>query len=169
MRLNPHNVTCNLKYITNIDYMYLYQSSQYKNSSNTMEKIRSNSWENLTQYYLLTCRIVVNVKVWEIGRGKQAAGQSRAPGWVMWTKCLPCDSVQPMEAALRNSNEIICKHRKLRLQVPGKVFRESGPSIHLSSWNFTGTLPVSQWSALSTLGWKVKVTMHRLGKTVSCA
>ena len=50
-------------------------------------KIRSNSWENLTHYYLLTCCIVVNVKVWEIGRGKQAAGQSRAPGQVMWTKC----------------------------------------------------------------------------------
>ena len=48
----------------------------------------------------------------------------------MWTIC---DTVQPMEAALRNSNEIICKHRKLRLQVPasGKVFRESGPSICL--------------------------------------
>ena len=30
-----------------------------------------------------------------------------------------------MEAALRNSNEIICKHRKLRLQVPGKVSSES--------------------------------------------
>ena len=44
----------------------------------------------------------------------------------MSTKCLPRDTVQPMEAALRNSNEIICKHRKLGLQVPGKVFRESG-------------------------------------------
>ena len=95
-----------------------------------MEKIRSKSWENLTQYYLLTCRIVVNVIVWEIGRRKQAAGQSRALGRVMWTKCLPPDTVQPMEAALRNSNEIIWKHRKLPLQVPGKVFRESGPSIY---------------------------------------
>ena len=43
--------------------------------------------------------------------------------------CLPRDTVQPMEAALRNSNEIICKHRKLPLQVPGKVFRESGRGI----------------------------------------
>ena len=120
-----------LKYITNIDYMYIHMcpSSSHKNSSNTMEKIRSNCWENLTQYYLLTCRIVVNVIVWEIGREKQAAGQSGAPGRVMWTKCLPRDTVQPMEAALRNSNEIICKHRKLRLQVPGKVFRESVLSI----------------------------------------
>ena len=118
-----------LKYITTVDYMYMYPSSPHKNSSNTMEKIRLNSLENLTQYYLLTCSIVVNVIVWEIGRGKQAAGQSRAPGWVMWTKCLPRDTVQPMEAALRNSNEIICKHRKLRLHVSGKVFRESGPSI----------------------------------------
>ena len=53
--------------------MYMYSSSPHKNSSNTMEKIRSNSWENLT-WYLLTC-IVENVIVWEIGRGKQAAGQ----------------------------------------------------------------------------------------------
>ena len=55
-----------LKYITNIDYMYMYPSSQHKNSSNTMEKIRSNttnSWENVTQYYLLTCRIIVNLIV----------------------------------------------------------------------------------------------------------
>ena len=118
-----------IKIITNIDYMYMYPSSQHKNSSNTMEKIRSNttnSWENLTQYYLLTCRIIVNLIVWEIGRGKEAAGQSRAPRRVMWMKCLPRDTFQPMEAALRNSNEIICKHRKLRLQVPGKVFRVSG-------------------------------------------
>ena len=50
-----------LKYITNIDYMYMCPSSLHKNSSNTMEKIRSNSWENLTQYHLFTCRIVVNV------------------------------------------------------------------------------------------------------------
>ena len=100
-----------------------------KNSSNTMEKIRSNNWENITQYYLLSCRIVVNVIVWEIGWGKQATGQSRAQVRVMWMKCLPRDTVKQMEAALRNSNEIICKHRRLRLQVPGKVFRESGPSI----------------------------------------
>ena len=53
--------------------MYMYPSSLHKNSSNTMEKIRSNSWENLTQYYLLTCGILVNIIVWEIGRGKQAA------------------------------------------------------------------------------------------------
>ena len=51
----------------------------------------------------------------------------------MWTKCLPRDTVQPMEAALRNSNEIICKHRKLRLQVPGKVFRESGRRLILTN------------------------------------
>ena len=66
----------------------------------------------LTDYYLLTCCIVVNVIVREIGRGKQAAGQSRALGRVMWTKCLPRDTIQPMEPTLRNSNEIICKHRK---------------------------------------------------------
>ena len=57
---------------------------------------------------------------------KQAAGQSRAPGRVMWTKCLPRDTIQPMESTLRNSNEIICKHRNLRLQVPGKVGAECG-------------------------------------------
>ena len=89
-------------------------------------KIRSNSWENFTHYYLFTCCIIVNVIVWEIGRGKQAAGQSRAPGRVMWTKCLPRDTIQPMESTLRNSNEIICKHRNLRLQVPGKVGAECG-------------------------------------------
>ena len=66
-------------------------------------KIRSNNWENLTHY----C----------------------APGRVMWTKCLPRDTVQAMEAALRNSNEIICKHRKLRLQVPGKVSSEPGLTV----------------------------------------
>ena len=97
-------------------------------------KIRLNSWENLTHYYLLTCCIVVNVIVWEIGRGKQAAGQSRAPGRVMWTKCLPCDTIQPMGSTLRNSNKIICKLRKkIPLQVPGKVFGESGRSI----WSFS--------------------------------
>ena len=96
-------------------------------------KIRSNSWENLTHYYLLTCCIVVNVIVWDsvIGREKQAAGQSRAPGWVMWTKCLPRDTIQPMEYTLRNSNEIICKHKKWPFHVPGKVFGESGQSVHL--------------------------------------
>ena len=73
----------------------MYPSSPHKNSSNTMKKIRSNSWENLTQYHLLTCRIVVNLIVWEIGRGKQAAGQICAPGRVMWTKCLPRDTVHP--------------------------------------------------------------------------
>ena len=104
--------------------MYMYPSSSHKTA-----QIPWKSWENLAHYYLLTCCIVVNVIVCEIGRGKQAAGQSRAPGRVMWTKCLPRDTVQPMEAALRNSNEIICKHRKLRLQVPGKVFRENGRSI----------------------------------------
>ena len=88
--------------------------------------VRSNSWENFTHYYLFTCCIIVNVIVWEIGRGKQAAGQSRAPGRVMWTKCLPRDTIQPMESTLRNSNEIICKHRNLRLQVPGKVGAECG-------------------------------------------
>ena len=31
----------------------------------------------------------------------------------------------------KKSNEIICKHRKLRLQEHEKVFRESGPSIFL--------------------------------------
>ena len=106
-------------------------------------KIRSNSWENFTHYYLFTCCIVVNVIVWEIGRGKQAAGQSRAPGRVMWTKCLPRDTIQPMESTLRNSNEIICKHRNLRLQVPGKVVAECGLRLTWSggqhrirkSWN----------------------------------
>ena len=80
----------------------MFPLSPHKNSTNTMEKIRLKSWENLTQYYLLTCCIVVNVIVWEIGRWKQAAGQSHATGRVMWTKCLPHDTVQPMEAALRN-------------------------------------------------------------------
>ena len=73
--------------------------------------------------------MVVNVLVWEIGRGKQAAGQSRAPGRIMWTKCLPRDTIRPMESTLRNSNEIICKHRKIPLQVPGKVYGESGRSV----------------------------------------
>ena len=112
--------------------MYIYPSSPHKNSSNTTDKIRSNSWENLTKYYLLTCRIAVNVIVWEIGHGKQDGGQSRAPSRVIWTKGLPRDTVQPMEAALRNSNEIICIHRKLHLQVPVKVFTVSGLSIILA-------------------------------------
>ena len=96
-------------------------------------KIRSNSWENFTHYYLFTCCIIVNVIVWEIGQGKQAAGQSRAPGRVMWTKCLPHDTIQPMESTLRNSNEIICKHRNLRLQVPGKVGAECGLIVRTSN------------------------------------
>ena len=69
--------------------------------------------------------------MWEIGREKQVAGQSHAPGRVMWTKCLPRDTIQPMEYTLRNSNEIICKHRKLPLQVPGKVFGESEQSVQV--------------------------------------
>ena len=78
---------------------------------------------------MLTCRTVVNVIVWEKSREKQAAGQSHALGRVMWTSNLPRDTVQPMKTALRNSNEIICKHRKLCLQMPGKVSSESGQSI----------------------------------------
>ena len=81
-----------------------------------------------THYYLLTGRVVVNVIVWEIGRGKQAAGQSRTPGRVMGTECLSRDTAQPMEAALINSNEI-CKHGQLRLQVPGKVSNELGLTV----------------------------------------
>ena len=64
-----------------------------------------------------------------MGRGKQAAGQSRAPGRVMLTKCVPRDTVQPMEAALRNSNEIICKQRKLCLQVPDCIKFSGNPDI----------------------------------------
>ena len=41
-----------------------------------------------------------------------------------------------MESSLRNSNEIICKHRKLRLQVPGKVVGESGRSVYDVSVGF---------------------------------
>ena len=83
--------------------------------------VHSTSTLILVDLYRSKCHIMRNT----VGRGKQAAGQSRAPGRVMWTKCLPRDSVQLMEVALRNSNEIICKHRKLRLQVPGKVSSES--------------------------------------------
>ena len=50
--------------------MCMYPSIPYLNGSNTIE-----SWKNFTYYYLLTIRIVVNVIVWEKGRGKQAAGQ----------------------------------------------------------------------------------------------
>ena len=97
-----------LKYITNIDYIHWVHTK----TAQIPWKIRSNSWENLIHYYLLTCCIVVNVIVWEIGRGKQAAGQSHAPGQVMWTKCLPRDTIQAMGSSLRNSNKIICKQRK---------------------------------------------------------
>ena len=76
-----------------------------------------------------------------MSHGNQAAGQSRAPGRVTWTRCLPRDTVQPMEATLRISNEITCKHRKLRLQVPGKVSRESGPTVDLTCYVF----PVFQY------------------------
>ena len=73
----------------------------------------------------------------------------------MWMKCLPRDTIQPMEYTLRNSNESICEHRKLRLQVPGKVFRESGQSVSpapdpAKSVVFTGvgTLPELVFSFL---------------------
>ena len=113
--------------IYNYHWLYVYVSIEFAQKTAQIPwKIRSNSWENLTHYYLLTCCIVVNVKVWEKGREKQAAGQSRAPCRVMWTKCLPRDTIQPMGSTLRNSNEIICKHRKLPLQVHGKVVGESG-------------------------------------------
>ena len=66
-------------------------------------------------------------------------------GRVMWTKCLPRDTLQPIEAALRNSNEIICKHKKLRLQVPGKGSSETGPTVnkqllYISRFNFVSLL-----------------------------
>ena len=64
----------------------------------------------LTDYYLLTCCIVVNVIVREIGRGKQAAGQSRALGRVMWTKCLTRDTIQPMEATTSYSKKFKWNH-----------------------------------------------------------
>ena len=32
-----------------------------------------------------------------IGRGKLAADKSRAPGRIVWTKCLPCDTVHLMK------------------------------------------------------------------------
>ena len=60
------------------------------------------------------------------GREKQAAGQSRAPGRVTWMRCFPRDTVQPMGATLRISNEITFKHHTLR--VPVKDSRESGPT-----------------------------------------
>ena len=65
----------------------------------------------------------------------------------MWAKCLPRDTVQPMEAALRNfnSNEIICIHRKLRSYVPGKVSSESGLTIY---WTIVALLI----SAMLTIG-----------------
>ena len=139
-----------------------------------MEKIRSNSWENLTQYYLLTCHIVVNLVVWEIGRGKLAAGQSRVLGRVMWTKFLPPYTVQPMEAASRNSDEIICKHRKLCFQVPGKVFRESGRTGYTPArGNFLISIDIFKISVLFTkvnkfqmwfLKLQVELTPPKLGK-----
>ena len=54
-----------LKYITDIDYMYIciHRVRTKTAQIHVPWKIRSNSWENLTHYYLLTCRIVVNVKV----------------------------------------------------------------------------------------------------------
>ena len=132
-----------LKCITKIDYMYMYPSSPHE-TAQIPWKIRLNSRENLTHYYLLTCRIVVNVIVWEIGRGKQAAGQSRAVCRVMWTKCLPHDTVQQMEAALRNSYKTICKDRKLRLQVPGKVSSESG----LTLGHILDSMGICVWSLM---------------------
>ena len=41
-----------------------------------------------------------------------------------------------MEPALKNSNEIIWKHRKLRLKVPGKVFSQSGLTVIKSDFQF---------------------------------
>ena len=45
-----------------IDYMYMYPTNPHKNSSNTTGN-KIEKFENLTHYYLLTCRIVVNVIV----------------------------------------------------------------------------------------------------------
>ena len=126
-----------------------------QNSSNTMEKIRLNSWENLTQYFLLTCCIVVNVIVWEIGRWKRAAGQSHATGRVMWMKCLPRDTVQPMEAALRiqmkssvNTENYVCRNMRkfsenpdlvifLCSQVVKEIYSIASVILSVSSYDFT--------------------------------
>ena len=54
----------------------------------------------------------------------------------MLTSSLPRDKIQPMKAALRNSNENIRKHRQLRLQVPGKVSIESRPMQVKHVFNF---------------------------------
>ena len=98
--------------------------------------------------YLLPYCILVNAIVWELGHGKLAACQSRAPGRVILTKCLPRDTVQPIEAALRNSNEIICKHRKLRVHVSGKVSGKSG-------------LTVRTCTMLNATGWIIAETHNR--------
>ena len=37
-----------------------------------------------------------------------------------------------MKSTLKNSNEIICKHRNLRLQVPGKVGAECGLIVYIN-------------------------------------
>ena len=111
-----------LKYIPNIYYiyMYMYPSSPHKNSSKTME----NKIEQLGEFNSLILVDVLyrsihhsHMIVWEIGCGELAAGQSCALGRVMWKKYLPRDTVEPMEAAVRNSNGIIYKHLKLRLQL----------------------------------------------------
>ena len=78
----------------------------------------------------------------------------------MWTKCLPRDTIQPMESTLRNSNEIICKHRNLRLQVPGKVGAECGLIVleECTCLNLvTSMLKANEYNTLSNrqINWKI--------------
>ena len=99
-----HSSNFGLQVWNDITHMYIYGTTNHKYWFTNLQlhgcNVRiltplafHNNWENLTQYYLLSCPIVVNVIVWEIGRGKHASGQSSAQGRVMWMKCLPRDTV----------------------------------------------------------------------------
>ena len=110
--------TC-LLYVTvdviSVLYELGHRHAEMKRAKIWKIRLNSSTWENWIRCYLLMRCDVINVIVCETGRGKLAADKSRAPGQVMWKKALPHDTVQLMVAALRNSNKIICKHRKLHV------------------------------------------------------
>ena len=103
--------------------------------------------ENLTPYYLLMCRIVVNFIVWEISRGKLAAGNHALRIESCRRNVYRVILFNQWKLLYQIQNEIICKHRKLRLQLPWKDSSISGLTVigqrHLLKINENATLVFS--------------------------
>ena len=113
------------------------------------------------------------------GQGHNAWGQVK---WFYVHNCFPFTPIlmklhrhTPHESRM---GPVDFRVKRLKVKVPMHGVRLNGfmcitaSPLHQSSWNFTGTLPLSQGWALSASGSKrskVKVTMHWLLKMVNVA